>query len=161
MGDDKRDRDTPVTGTAIPRPRLKRVEAGTDLFSLPRAVEAQPTPEPVPAEPPPPSNPTIEDVYRLIDRRLSPLIVQRISSAPPSATVELMSEPRPSMPVRAAKATGRWTKWAMAVLGVLTLVGEIWADVEKYRGPISQLLVFAAKQLDAHEAPELAPPVAE
>jgi hypothetical protein len=44
---------------------------------------------------------------------------------------------------------------------VLTLIGEIWADVEKYRGPISQLLVFAAKQMDAHEAPELAPPSAE
>jgi hypothetical protein len=29
------------------------------------------------------------------------------------------------------------------------------------RGPISQLLIFAAKQMDAHEAPELAPPEPE
>lgn len=136
MGKD-RDRDTPVTGRAIPRPRV--VELGT------REIEVTPPETPR----------SLEDLYRLIDERLSPAIIERISSAPPPAE---SAKPRQSISVRAAKGAGRWTKWAMAVLGVLTIVGEIWADVEKYRGPISQLLIIAAKQLDAHEAPELAPP---
>lgn len=142
MGDDRR--DTPVTGRAIPRPRV------VDF----KALQSEPAPAPAAAQTPVPTPvpTTIQELYSLIEQRLpTPEIIERFSSTPPPA-------PRASLPVRMAKGTGRWTKWAMAALGLLTLIGEIWADVEKYRGPISQLLVFAAKQMDAHEAPELEPP---
>lgn len=186
VGKDDREK-TPPTGTAIPRPRLRSVEVAPGLHQksfieplpmrtaepgegmlppLPEsayAAGAMPLPvvdfSRLPSSPPAPPqssplNPTLKELYDLIDQRISPQIVERISSTPPAAKADA---PRPSLPVRVAKGTGRWTKWAMAALGVLTLVGEIWADVEKYRGPISQLLVFAARQMDAHEAPELTP----
>jgi len=149
--------DTPPTGTAIPRPRLKSVDVPpveaqpveiVDFSQLPSSPP--PPPSPPRESPVPPSNPTIEDVYRLIDARLSPKIVQRISSYP-------APESRPSLPVRAAKATGRWSRLAMAILGVVVVLAEFWADVDKYRGPLTQLFVLAAKKLDANEAPELAP----
>lgn len=132
--------DTPPTGTAVPRP--KKVEG------VPALVQPAPTVSGSQDAFRPP--PTLEDVYKLIEARLTPEIISRISSIPPP-------ESRPSMPVRAAKATGRWTKWAMVAIGALTLVGELFADVEKYRGPIGQALTIIARVLDAQEAPAIEP----
>lgn len=161
VGKDDEREGTPPTGTAVPRPRRLHsveVEPGIHVKSLvedPPAAQAQPVVDfsRLPSSPPPaprPVNPTLDDIYALIDQRLSTKIVERFSSLPPPAPVV-------SMPVRAAKATGRWTRLAMSILGVLVVVAEFWADAEKYRGPLTQLFVFAAKKLDAHEAPELPP----
>jgi hypothetical protein len=146
--DDDRE-DTPPTGVAVPRPRLKAVDVPRGVTTT--AVEDQRAPSSAPPPASRPINPTLDDIYRLIDARLSPQIVERISSIPPP-------KPVASMPVRALKHGGRWTKWAAAVIGVLAVIGEIWADVEKIRGPLSQLLVIGARYMDASEAEQGAPP---
>jgi len=130
-------RDTPATGTDLPRPRPR------DVFDA-SAIKNTP---PQPVMPKPPSHRTIAEVYELIDARLAPEIIHRIeSSIPPPAL-----EPRPSLPVRAAKGAGRWTKWAMAAIGVLSVVGQIFAEFDRYRGPISQAFIVIARVLDSAE----------
>ena len=110
-------------------------------------------PSPAPSVPPPPDNPTLRDIYALIDARISPTIVERLSSIPPP-------ESRPSRAVQAGKTAGRWTKWAMAAIGLLAVIGESVAEVQRWRGPISQALVVIGKALDSAEAEQFdaAPP---
>jgi hypothetical protein len=141
--DDDNPRDTPTTGIAIPRPKPRAVHTA---FA---SVEAEPT------EPPavkPPKNPSLEEIWRLIDERIPPQIAVRLSSIPPP-------ESRPSKAVQAAKTTGRWTKWAMAGIGILAVVGQVFAEVEKFRGPIGQALVIIARVLDSQE--RSAPPIVD
>jgi hypothetical protein len=92
-----------------------------------------------------PANPTLAEIYRLIDERIPPEISVRLSTVPPP-------ESRPSKAAAAAKATGRWTKWAMAAIGLLAVVGQLFAGLDKYRGPISQAVVILARVLDSQEA---------
>lgn len=132
----------------MPRPKPRAVPSVEQLPELEPVVATSPRVARPSIEPDgvaPPKNPTLEEIWKLIDARIPPQIAVRLSSIPPP-------ESKPSMPVRAAKATGRWTKWAMAAIGVLALVGEVFADIEKYRGPISQAVVILARVLDAHEA---------
>jgi hypothetical protein len=131
--------DTPVLGTAVPRPTAKRVEPLS-----PAAMEPM-EPESVAA----PDNPTLQQIYRLIDERMPPQIAVRISSMPPPAE----PVPRPSLAVRSAKATGRWGKIAVLAIGLLSLAGQFVAEIEKYRGPISQAFVIIAQVLDRQDAP--------
>lgn len=141
-----RDDKTPPTGTAVPRPRpVAAVLPDVDVIWT---------------APPTPINPTLRDIYALIDGRLPPEIITRISSlpAPATATATEKPTPRPSLPVRAVKASGRWTKWAMAAIGVLACVGEVFAGVEKFRGPISQAFVIIARAADSYEAAHDSPP---
>lgn len=109
----------------------------------------------LPSSPPPPppaatrpEKPTLQDIYALIDERLSTKIVERLSSSPPPASVA----PRPSMPVRAAKATKRWTKALMTITGgvLMLLQGVAW--VEDHRGPIQQGVAVIGTLLDLWEA---------
>lgn len=161
VGDDKRDRDTPPTGTAIPRPRVR--ELGKSSLDETRSVyvfdytktASSPPQADVDVDAPPPSNPTIADVYKLIDKRLSPLIVQRISSipAPPA---------RQSLPVRVAKRSPKWLAYALAGL---TIIGQgiAAASREEYRGPIVQavkLISFGVSEFfsDDPAAPPLTTP---
>lgn len=159
--------DDVPTGVAIPRP-LKREpvqpavqrdpDAGPDAMhpvarepaplDVPISV-APPEPEPAPAVP---VNPTLRDLYALIDSRISPQIVQRISSNPPPP------ESRPSKGVQALKTSGRWTRAAMALIGLLMVLGEIFASAERWRGPISQALVIIARYMDHEEAEPLPVP---
>lgn len=160
MGRDDEREQTPPTGTAVPRPRrLQAVDPpGYTVEPLPLITEPQPA-QPVdvvdfarlPSSPPPPLrpvNPTLDDIYALIDRRLSPVIMERISSAPPAATVQ----PRPSIPVRAAKATGRYGRGFMTIMGGVLLVLQGVAWVEEYRGPIQQGVAIVGKLIGLWEA---------
>lgn len=117
--------DTPVTGTAIPRP-------------FRRAEPPPPSEPPVTVSfPPPPLNPTMADIYALIDARLSPKIIERISSVPAPAP-----KPVHSIPVRAAKFTGKW--YAYLVAGGISLIQAIAAAaLPEYRGPIVQAAKLA------------------
>lgn len=152
VDEDDRRRSTPPSGTAIPRPRAKPSVPEDASTYVPRDTATYVPADTVDAKlgevrlPPPPRTPSLEDIYRLIDERLSPEIIERVSSVPPP-------ESRPSISVRAAKTTGRWTKWAMAAIGVLACVGQLFAEVERYRGPISQAVIILARVLDSEDAP--------
>jgi hypothetical protein len=135
VGKDDREK-TPPTGTAIPRPRLKAVEAEptvpvVDFARLPSSPP--PPPSPLPSRP---ANPTLKELYDLIDQRITPQIVERISSTPPAApTVE--PAPRPSLPVRVAKGSPKWVAY---LISALMIAGQAIAAAsqEEYRGPIVQ-----------------------
>ena len=121
MGNDDKREDTPPTGTAVPRP-------------MRRAEPPPPSEPPVDVSlPPPPMNPTVADIYNLIDSRLSPKIIERISSVPPKAEAPR----RDSMPVRAAKVGSKWTAFVLAGITFLGQGLALWAAPE-YRGPIVQ-----------------------
>lgn len=160
MGDDDRE-GTPPTGTAIPRPvpvRPERVaRAGVTIFghSGGRGSEgtggrgSESTEVPVDAwrgHHPAPSaelGPTLRDIYALIDQRLTPEIIERLSSIPPP-------ESRPSRAVQAAQKTGTAAKVFTLGLGVLALAGQgiaLWRP--EYTGPIvgALKLVLAGAQM--------------
>jgi hypothetical protein len=126
MNEDDRHEDTPPTGVHIPRPQVRKAAVTTVMDT------------PLPA---PPKVPTIEDVYRLIDERLQggiPIdVVERFSSVPPAEV-----KPTPSMPVRAAKFTGRLYAYVVAAaISILQIIAT--AALPEYRGPIVQATKLA------------------
>jgi len=164
MSNDDDPRDTPPTGIAIPRPRRPLPPLPESAYA-PAATDLELRAEPKESDAVKlPDNPTLRDLYALIDARVPPDIKVRLSSIPPKQEgQERAQESKPSMPVRAAKATGRWSKGVMAIIGgIMTLLqGVAW--YEENRGPIEQAVVIAGKALGLWEAyrlrdePELAP----
>ncbi len=140
----------------MPRPRaVERIPDDDATLVVPVSVAPVETEVPaVPEEehlPPPPRVPTeaqrtLDDVFELINQRLNPKIIERLSSSPPEAA------PKPSMPVRAAKATGRFTKAAVTITGALMLLLQGVAWYEEYRGPIQQAVLIAGRVADLWEA---------
>jgi hypothetical protein len=119
--------DTPPTGTAIPRP--KRFAAVAQPSEVPASSGTH-----VPEDPGfrvPERNPTLKEIYALIDQRLTPEIIERISSVPPS------QPQRPSLAVRAAKSSPRILSY---VISAIVVLGQAIASayLPEYRGPIIQ-----------------------
>lgn len=136
-----------------PPPRPRPITEATLVVpvepSPPEAEEERlPAPPKLPGDPP--RNPTLKEIYDLVDKRLAPEIIERISSAPPAAV-----EARPSKAVQAVQATGRYGKAFMAITGGVMLLLQGFAWYDEYRGPISQGVLIAGKLLDLWEARQL------
>ena len=135
-----------------PRPEPRRLELAEELVGVeaPAAVsDTEPSAAPAPASASaPPVNPTLREIYALIDQRLSPAIINRISTIPPAPEHE-PTKPGPKSSIRAAaKSTTAATKIGMAVIGAAVVAAEFIADHYPHlEGPLKALFKVGLRLL--------------
>lgn len=158
--------DTPPTGTAIPRPRLKPITPGSTVYGLDRDEPPPLIPKDEAVSPPPPAELDADVRLRLADAIARTITAElgtvRISSVPPKPPD---TEPPRSSMRAAARGAGKAGKWTVYASGALALLGQVivWTMKPEYAAPLAQAAkliaaaIVAAAGGGAPATPELSP----